>query len=126
MAAKFVVPADYGGSVKVKKITCSGLVLTATAVGSTGFTLPAGAIVVGGWIDVTTVEATGSVKTLNIGTAGAVTNMGSALSVAAEAQVKFSGTFPLISLGGKEILINSLTNAHTEAVVDVYIEYLEQ
>jgi hypothetical protein len=127
MAANYVVPADYGGSLKLKKITCSGLVVTGAGVlGNTGFTLPAGAVVVGGWIDVTTVETTGSTKTMNIGTTGALTNMGSGLSVASATQVKFSGTFPLMNLEAKEILISSIGNAHTEAVVDVYIEYFEQ
>ena len=127
MAANYVVPSDFGATLRVKKITCSGLVVTAAgALGNTGFTLPVGAVVLGGWIDVTTAETTGSTKTMNIGTTGALTNMGSGLSVATATQVKFSGTFPLVNLESKEILISSVGNAHTEAVVDVYIEYLEQ
>ena len=125
MAASFVIPADYGGSIKVKKITSSGLVLTATAVGSSGFTLPTGAVVVGGWIDVRVAE-TNSIKTANIGPTGAVTGFASGIDVSAVTQVKLGGTFPYMNAGGKEIIINSVTNAHATAVFDLYLEYLEQ
>ena len=64
MALSANIVSDFGAVPKVKKIECTGFTTTSTG---TGFYLPAKAIVTRCWIDVRTVESTGSTKTVDVG-----------------------------------------------------------
>ena len=122
MALSAAIVDDFGATPITKKITCSGITATSTA---TGFYLPAKAIVTRVYIDVTTKESTGSTKTFDIGIDTDDDKLAAALSVATAAQVNSGVTMPVLALGGEQIYVNSNGNALTEAVVDVFIEYLE-
>lgn len=123
MALSASVVQDFGGFRKIQKITCTGFTTTSTA---TGFYLPADAVVTSVWIDVTTAETTGSTKTIDIGIDTNDDALAAGLSVASAVQVNTGITMPVLALGGEQIYVNSNTNALTEAVVDVFIEYIEQ
>lgn len=123
MALSAEVFSDCGASRVVKKIRCKGITTTSTA---TGFYLPSDAVVTSVWIDVVTAETTGSTKTFDIGIDTDDDKLAAALSVASAVQVNTGVTMPVLALGGEQIYVNSNTNALTEAVVDVFIEYIEQ
>jgi len=123
MALSANVVQDLGASRVVKKITCTGFGTTGEA---TGFVLPADCVVTACWIDVTTVETTGSTKTIDIGISADDDEFAAGLSVAAAVQLNSGISFPLFAEGGEEVYVNSNANALTKAVVDVFIEYIEQ
>ena len=123
MALSASVVQDLGASRVIKKITCTGFGTTSEG---TGFYLPADAVVTSVWIDVTTVETIGSIKTIDIGIDTNDDALAAGLSVASAVQVNTGISMPVLALGGEQIYVNSNTNALAEAVVDVFIEYIEQ
>ena len=122
MALDAKVVSDFGAVRKIKKIECQDITATSTG---TGFYLPAKAVVTACWIDVRTAETTGSTKTFDVGIDTNDDALAAGLSVATAAQVNSGVSMPVLALGGEQIYVNSNGNALTEAVVDVFVEYIE-
>jgi hypothetical protein len=123
MAESYAVVDNFGGRPQTKKVRCSLLVDTAAGhLGNTGIYLPTDCLVTRCYIDVITVDAA---ETVNVGYTGALTALADGLSVASAVQVNSAVTFPLMNLGGKEILISSKTGTWDTGVCDVFIEYIE-
>lgn len=138
-----------GGAVKIKKLS-----IESTPTGSeqdSGWDLPAKAVVLGVWIDVTIAEATGATKTLDVGTAvgesgdpdgwldgvsvattglkkGTLLNSGQTLGVLLRADEDGSGALvpePDVASGGKSVVFTAGANDFAEFRGDIYIQYLE-
>ena len=141
--------SEVGALSKVKKIR-----ITAPEDNSeteTGFALPVKAIIKNVWLNVVTAEATGTTKTIDVGTdstdsgdadgflegvsvastglkKGTLLNTGQTLG--ALLRVDEGGTGELVAemdivSGGKEITFTAGSNDFEELVADIYIEYIE-
>ena len=138
-----------GATSKIKKIS-----ITAPADGNetrTGWSLPANAVVKNVWLNVGTAEATGTTKTINVGTdstdsgdadgyltgvsvagtglvKGTLLNSGQTLGALLQVDEDGSGAVvPEIDIasGGKEITYTAGSADFAELVADIYIEYIE-